>query len=59
MTGMPAEPKMRSKASRLSTSMLPVDEPMKSFMPGMRWASSRSKRATLAFVAPKKKEWLT
>ena len=52
MTGTGAVENILSSASALSTSMLPVDEPMKSFIPGTRWMSSLPKVSAFVFVAP-------
>ena len=47
--------KMFSKEPYRSTSILPVDDPMNSFTPGMRQKSISLRLFQLLFVAPKKK----
>ena len=58
ITGSPKEAatrKVASKESRWSTSIFPVEAPMKSFIPGIVWMSNCPNNLLFVFVAPKKK----
>ena len=54
--GMLAVANIWSRVCFLSTSILPVDEPIKSFIPGTMCGSRLENWAILSLVAPKKKE---
>ena len=54
-----ADWKILINALYLSTSILPVEEPMNSFIPGISFASMLSRTSMLSFVAPGKKAQFT
>ncbi len=53
MIGVGASRKMASRVSGLSTSMLPVEAPMNTLMPGAVFGSSARMASRLSLLAPR------